>query len=63
MSKLRSAMIKNRETEIKESIFPHLVWELADAFHQILVRLPVSSNHLSQNWDHLETVCIIKPEE
>lgn len=37
MSKLRSAMIKNRETEIKESIFPHLVWELADAFHQILV--------------------------
>lgn len=38
-----------------------LARELADAFYQILVRLPVSSDHLSQNRNHLETVCVIKP--
>lgn len=43
--------------------FSHLVGELADALYQILVGLPVSSNHLSQNWNHLETVSVIKPEK
>lgn len=41
-------------------VFPHLVGELANAFYQILVGLPVPGDHLPQSRDHLETVGVIK---
>lgn len=39
----------------------HLCWELANALHQILVGLPVSSNQLPHHWNHLEAVGIVEP--
>lgn len=52
----------SRDTS-EEAFSSHLVGKLADALHQVLVGLPVSGDHLSQNWDHLETVGVVKPEK
>lgn len=41
----------------------YLRGEASDALHKILVRLPVTSDNLTQNRDNLETVEIIEPAE
>jgi len=40
----------------RREILPYLRGEAPDALHKILVRLPVTSNNLTQNRDNLETV-------
>ena len=40
---------------------PHLIGKLTYALYKILVRLPLSSNQLSHDWNNLEGVLVIHP--
>ena len=49
-----------KSTQIKASDSAHLVWELSDALHQVLVAVPVPGYHLAQGRDQLEGVGVIE---
>jgi hypothetical protein len=47
--------------ERMKALPPHLIGKLTYTFNKVLVRLPLSSNQLSHNWNHLEGVLVIHP--
>ena len=52
--------MKPESAPIRVSVSTHLVWELSDALHQVLVAVPVPGYHLAQGRDQLEGVGVIE---